>query len=249
MKKLFHQIFNKMSFRKILREIPLIYKIYRKLIFPTFLNNDLNIKYLRKFKFNVSLDVGANVGTYTVELQKNSKQVLCFEPLKRNIKLLKILINKNTKYFSYALGNANKSMNIKIPEIKTNQYDYALSSINNKFKKFKNEKIITKKFDDLLFKNFFFKKIDFIKIDVEGFEYFVLKGMQKTLKKNNPILLIEIEKRHNKSFMKTFKLLNNLGYKTYITKDGINLSFLSNEKINKFIKRKKYNNFFFVKNF
>ena len=52
--------------------------------------------------------MGANVGTYTVELQKISNKVFCFEPIRRNIKYLKLLINDNVKCFNYALGNEYK---------------------------------------------------------------------------------------------------------------------------------------------
>lgn len=38
--------------------------------------------------------------------------------------------------------------------------------------------------------------IGFIKIDVEGFELDVLKGARKTIEKDKPNLLIEIEERH-----------------------------------------------------
>ena len=238
-----------MLLRKIFREIPFIYRVYRKLIFPKLLNKDLNIKFLKNYKFNTSIDVGANVGTYAVELQKNSSQLLCFEPILRNIKFLKILLNRNSKFFAYALGNENKKIDIKIPIINKNQYDYALSSINNDFQSFKKKNITIKKFDDIFFKKYLNSNIDFVKIDVEGHEYFVLKGMKKTIKKNRPIFLIEIEKRHDKSYNNTLKFLKYLGYKTYITEDGKNLSYLSYETANKFIQNKKYNNFFFINKF
>lgn len=36
-------------------------------------------------------------------------------------------------------------------------------------------------------------KIDFVKIDVEGFEYDVLKGMLGLIKKYNPSIMVEIQ--------------------------------------------------------
>ena len=65
-----------MSLKNIIREIPFLYKFYRKLIFPVFINRDNNINLLRNFSFEISLDVGANVGTYTVELQKFQKSIM-----------------------------------------------------------------------------------------------------------------------------------------------------------------------------
>ena len=52
-------------------------------------------------------------------------------------------------------------------------------------------------------------KTDFIKIDVEGFEYFVLKGGQNLLIKHQPIIWIEM---FNKNFFKVNELLNSFGY-------------------------------------
>ena len=50
-------------------------------------------------------------------------------------------------------------------------------------------------------------QIDFIKIDVEGFELNVIKGFKNLINKYKPILLIEIEKRHNSDFKKIFNIL------------------------------------------
>ena len=51
---------------------------------------------------------------------------------------------------------------------------------------------------------FKYNQIDFIKIDVEGFELNVVKGLKNSIKKYKPLLLIEIEKRHNPNFKKNF---------------------------------------------
>ena len=43
-----------------------------------------------------------------------------------------------------------------------------------------------------------FSNVGFIKIDVEGHEHAVLEGATKTIKRNMPNLLVEMEEKHNK---------------------------------------------------
>lgn len=68
-------------------------------------------------------------------------------------------------------------------------------------------------------------KFQFIKIDTEGFEYQVIMGGIKLIKKNNPIILLEV----NKNLSKISKILYRIGY----------FKFIYNSKFNKFIKLKK----------
>jgi len=56
------------------------------------------------------------------------------------------------------------------------------------------------------------ERLDFIKIDVEGMEIEVLKGAEKTIKRNYPQMLIEIIKSDKD---KICEILYNLGYKLY----------------------------------
>ena len=73
--------------------------------------------------------------------------------------------------------------------------------------KFKKKKIRIKKFDNLNLKI----KPHFIKIDVEGFDFLVLRGLSKTIKKYKPIFLIEYNKEN---FMQITNFLKN--YEKYI---------------------------------
>lgn len=238
--------------KNILKKNKYIYFFYRRYLFPYFVKQEKEILFLRDFEFKTSVDIGANVGTYIVELQKNSKKVFCFEPLNHNIRYLKYLIKKNVKIYNCALSNKKKIEYIYIPKIDFN-FDYALATLNYKniinFKEFKKVKIKLKKFDHLFLNTYNSKNIDFIKIDVEGHELEVLKGMNIFLKKNKPIFLIEIEKRHNASFEKVFTFFKKRNYKSYILKENKNLINISRYDFKKIINKNTYNNFFFISNY
>ncbi len=59
-------------------------------------------------------------------------------------------------------------------------------------------------------------RLDFIKIDCEGFEHKILKGAEKTIKKFKPVMVIEINNftlnRNNTSDNDIYIYLNELGY-------------------------------------
>ena len=139
-----------------------------------------------------------------------------------------------------------------MPKINFN-FEYALATLNykniNNFKQIKRVKIKLKKFDQLVSNLNIIKDIDFIKIDVEGHELEVLKGMNKFLKKSRPIFLIEIEKRHNASFKKVFSFLIEKKYKSYILKEKNDLNSINKKEFNKIINNNSYNNFFFISDF
>ena len=74
--------------------------------------------------------------------------------------------------------------------------------------------VLIKKGDDVLqFKNSTLT----IKIDVEGFELFVLKGLKNTLVKNQTILQVEIWEKNNDE---VHDFLNSLNYKKLQSIDG-----------------------------
>ena len=69
-------------------------------------------------------------------------------------------------------------------------------------------------------KELFYQKVNRMGLkihDVEGFEYFVLKGLVKTIKKHNPTIVFEYDKNYqrktNQDSLLIFELLESLGYR------------------------------------
>jgi hypothetical protein len=63
-------------------------------------------------------------------------------------------------------------------------------------------------------------KVDFIKIDVQGYEKYVLTGSENTIRNSKPIIIIEMENHQLKRFgydvTELFETLRNFGYYIYL---------------------------------
>jgi len=142
----------------------------------------------------VCLDIGANIGYYTLLLSKLARngKIYSFEPNSTNFQLLNlnVYINdfQNVITNQIALSNENNYQNFKITK------DSAFASFKNteRSEVIDEVKVKTKKLDDYIQEKEI-KKIDFIKIDVEGAEKLVLDGAQNILQALKPkIILTEL---------------------------------------------------------
>ena len=206
--------------RYLLKTIDTVY--HRKRVFNFFKKNK------NKFKFKLIIDIGSNVGEYT-ELFKNINkniEVVCFEPQKKIFNILKKNLKsyRKVKFHNVAIGSYNtyKNLNTNLGSSyissfsnfnkKSNYYKIRNSLLKHSNLK-KYEKVIVARLDS--YKEFKRKKIDLIKIDVEGYEIEVLKGMGKLLK-NTEMIMIEIHKSNmylNYNPNKIEKFLKNNGFK------------------------------------
>jgi FkbM family methyltransferase len=240
-------------FKNILKKNKYFNFFYRRLLYPMLTQPEKDIYYLRKLDFDYALDVGANVGTYSYELSKISKKVIAFEPVKKIFRYTKEYLPKNVLLYNCALGKKNEKKKIFSPLDKNKNIDYALSSIKNRSKLYISESITIKKFDFFFKKENILDKIDFVKIDTEGYEYEILLGMKNFLKKKTPLLLIEIEKKHNKKYLKVFNLMKSFGYKIFIFDNkknilkNIKFNFFLNDQLKSIVNKKFGNNFWFIK--
>ncbi len=179
----------------------------------------------------VIIDIGANTGLYSIISRKvNQKaEVYAFEPYHINVKRLRknLIINEiqDVIISENALGDSNKEIEFTVPE--KEQICDVLSAdfeFSNKFyRNWINYKTV--KVPQITLDYFLTHKkipnINLIKIDVENYETFVLKGALDSLKKYSPVILIEFFVDDKKiEFYE--KHLKPLGYISYtILKEGI----------------------------
>lgn len=160
------------------------------------------------------LDIGSNVGIYSYFFSKKFKNLEAFEPIKEITYRLSALNSKNINIHHLALSNKNSLLKFYIP-IKNGKLIPPIASLEKKSKPYEKRIIKVKKLDSFNFKN-----VDLIKIDVEGHEQKVIMGASKTIKKNLPIIICEIEQRHTLiPIDKIFKLIKNFGYEGYFFKN------------------------------
>lgn len=157
------------------------------------------------------LDVGANIGYYSVAIgnylkQENSTgKVIAFEPFEGNFKRLTYNIKNNNLEDFCVLNAFGLSFESKKAQI-TLREDFRLGSntgnaaipTNEVFDKgFKLSPIQLETLDEVWNRdNTNFGTIDIIKMDIEGHEDFCLQGGQKTIQKHRPTILMEVNKAY-----------------------------------------------------
>jgi FkbM family methyltransferase len=189
--------------------------------------------YLKKYlsKNMTFVDVGANQGEFSLIAASilTSGTVIAFEPVSHQRKLLeknKGLNNfNNIEIFPFGLSNKIEELPIYTSSDKTLHHGKheGLSSIFSSDNRNEQQEIIEIKiFDDIFFEKL--NRIDFIKIDIEGAELFALQGMEKSIKKFHPSILIEINEETFKTAGYTtndvIAFFTDLGYNFYEIKRG-----------------------------
>ena len=186
-------------------------------------------KKLKLIKFNNIIDIGANFGIQTLQIAnefKNSK-IFSIEPTNYAYKkLLKNLnlnndLKKNVTTYKLFLGSKNQekpdliysSWNLNSKKIKH------IAHLGEKKNTYKTQ---LKTLDQFILENKI-HQLDFIKLDVDGYEYYVLKGGYNFLKKKNPPIFMELapylyeEYGYNKKMI--LDLIKSLNYEFYDLKN------------------------------
>jgi FkbM family methyltransferase len=180
------------------------------------------------------LDVGANLGysalAFRLALQNNDIDIYSFEPYPLNIRFLsKNVRGNNIKVIPMGLGNFNQTLDIGFPDytktiinnddrLNTGRISFVGLNSQKQAKKMQQAKIVNG--DSYLRKKMYLKKILFVKIDVEGYEIEVLKGLKKTLIMNRPLVQMEANlitmRLSRTSFSDIKKFAITCNYKIYI---------------------------------
>ncbi len=156
-----------------------------------------------KKKEIVFVDIGTNVGNYVEFVNKifKIKTLYCFEPQIDLIKNLEEISYVKKKYiFPFALSNTQKLKNFYQYDIASqSSFHKQVNNYNSLQKVRKVHKMKTSTFDKVFNKNL---NIDFCKIDAQGEDFNILKGMEKNLKKGN-IKILKVEVCFSRMYEKT----------------------------------------------
>jgi len=172
----------------------------------------------------ICFDIGAHVGKWSIYLAKMSEynQVYAFEPNPETFKYLveNIKLNGLNNVFAYNIGTSSQKGIANF----TATSMAAMSHIDNK----DSLQINTLDLDSFIQENRIeVNDIKLIKIDVEGHEFEVLIGMQKTLEKLSNDVKIICEVTQNKD--KLLEFMQERGYFGILTQTGQDYLFVKRD--------------------
>jgi FkbM family methyltransferase len=164
----------------------------------------------------VALDVGADIGYYALQLSRlvgPSGRVVAFEPIPEARKRLEhnIALNaaKNIEVSGYALGNEPGTVYLEDP-LKKSRINLNKTSAGER-----DIEVSIKRLDDLV-DEMNLPSIDIVKMDIEGAEHLALLGMEQSLRKFRPILIVEVHNhflpQFGSSSQQLLTWLRTLGY-------------------------------------
>ena len=188
--------------RNVMPEANSFWVLYGQHTKPTYLEDagngqqaqrDAALQYIKQWR--VCLDIGSNIGQWTRPLSKKFESVVCFEP------------NPN---FRECFEKNIQEKNVLL-------WPYGLSDKEHKAKQDFNSTVLHEEDGDIdcrTLDSFGLTNVDFVKIDVDGFEIPLLNGARQTLSKNDPVINIEMKRdKRTDIVVKCESILKDLGYK------------------------------------
>jgi len=169
----------------------------------------------------VIFDVGANFGHYSITLADALARnciVHAFEPFPPNIARLKANIALNMLEKTIAIHEVGLSDSVGIG-VMTTRIDNSGAATLAETGKTGGSQVAVTTLDDFCFDHNI-DRIDFIKIDIEGYEERLLAGGVDTFRRHQPLVMIELDPpkllRAGSSVEKLVTQLHQFGYALYV---------------------------------
>lgn len=137
------------------------------------------------------LDIGANIGQYTIrfsELVGANGRVIAFEPVPDTFDLLSSNVSfhgaRNVTLINAAASDSTKVVGFEIPKLGSGLDNFYMAHVSTALSDLN---VLCIQIDSLDLQN----SIRLVKIDAEGHDFLVLKGMKELLRRDKPIVFIE----------------------------------------------------------
>lgn len=169
------------------------------------------------------LDIGANIGIMTYHLSHRfpDKKILAVEPMPSNFVVLKQITEKyaltNVELIPLAVGESKKDVEMVLPVDHKVKMQGLAHVVHDSIKEWNEGEIVTVQCDtiDQIAGQ---TKIAGIKMDIENFEYFALKGATRVLLRDKPVIYLELWDNENRA--NCFKLLQEIDYGIFVCDQG-----------------------------
>jgi len=169
--------------------------------------------YLQVKVGDVFIDVGAHLGRYTLPIARAVGEkglVIAIEPDIENYNCLMENIKSNNlrNIVTVNIAAWSEDRELKLYPGESSAGRSIMGRAGNNCRKVNGRSL-----DNLLEETDNKRKVDWIKIDVESAELEVIEGLNKTLARSSPKLLVEVGSKNSKAFEHR---MNTLNYKYYI---------------------------------
>ena len=171
---------------------------------------------------DVVIDIGANLGYYSFIFARwagDSGKVFAVEPIAVYNEIFneKAKKYKNITLYPYALGAEEKTVEL----VSSPQTGFLSTGLPHVYDPQRDGKVENQEFKfeaqmkkpSVLFGNL--DKINYIKCDIEGFEYIVLSDMKEIIRKCKPTVQVEVWPDNEKKLLELFDELGYTPYKLY----------------------------------
>ena len=178
-------------------------------------------------KFRHAIDIGAHVGISVLHWKKLFERVTAFEPMVDHFECLKLNVADLEGVTAHNCAISNQEAVLK-GAYRSGKNSGSFQLLDDAFLAYKGKQknrtiydIPSKRLD-----SFEFDCVDLIKIDVEGWEFEVLKGAVETIKKHKPTLMVEFtggsdyKSMHRYNVDEYYALIEDIGYRAVIRVDG-----------------------------
>lgn len=157
------------------------------------------------------LDIGANIGNHSLYFADYFSKCISFEPNPRTFSVLEINSKLVANIVPMNIGLSDKK---GAASLYTNFNNVGASSLSDDWNETVDNScdIQLDRIDDVIGRE---EKIGLIKMDVEGHEWFALKGAEKTIKNNKPVIIFEHNPAEYGNEKDVISLLKDYGYNDY----------------------------------